>query len=202
MLSPINNTIHGVMEYSWPMIFISMVVAISLRVTYLYKTKTSFVWYKELLMLLFCVYILCLFQIVTAQDLNSFSGNNFIPFKEIFRYSLGSRLFFKNVLGNILLFVPYGLFVGIYTKADKYLPAFMLISLASLAIEATQLVIGRVFDVDDILLNIIGGSIGYYIYRLLDRIADTLPKVFKSTIFLNILVTCLFIFLIVYVFMI
>ena len=202
MLSPINNTIHGIMEYSWPMIFISMVVAISLRVAYLYHTKTSFVWYKEVLMLLFCVYILCLFQIVTAQDLNSFSGNNFIPLKEIFRYSLGSRLFFKNVLGNILLFIPYGLFIGIYIKMDRYLPAFMLISLASLAIEATQLVIGRVFDVDDILLNIIGGSIGYYIYRLLDRIADTLPKVFKSRIFLNILVSGLLIFLIVYVFMI
>ena len=184
MLSPINNTIHGVMEYSWPMIFISVVIAVSLRITYLVKNKADFIWYKELLTLLFCVYILCLFQIVTAQDLNNFSGNNFTPFKEILRYSLGSRLFLKNVLGNILLFVPYGLFVGIYTKVDKYVPALMLIVLASLSIEATQLVIGRVFDVDDILLNIIGGTIGYYIYRLLDKIGDILPKVFKSTIFL------------------
>ncbi|MGN0973476.1 MAG: VanZ family protein [Bacilli bacterium] len=202
MFSPINNTIHGVMQTTWPMLFISVVVAVSLRITYLFKSKTKIIWYKELLMLIFMVYILCLFQIVTAQDLNDFSGNNFIPFKEILRYNFGSRLFLKNVLGNILLFVPYGLFVGIYINLEKFLPAFMLISLASLSIETTQLVIGRVFDVDDILLNIVGGLIGFYIYRLLDKVGDILPSVFKSTIFLNIVVTLLLVFLVVYVFMI
>lgn len=202
MFSPLNNTIHGVMQTTWPMLFISVVVAVSLRITYLFKSKTKIIWYKELLMLIFMVYILCLFQIVTAQDLNDFSGNNFIPFKEILRYDFGSRLFLKNVLGNILLFVPYGLFVGIYINLEKFMPAFMLISLASLAIETTQLVIGRVFDVDDILLNIVGGLIGFYIYRLLDKVGDMLPRVFKSTIFLNIVVTLLLAFLVVYVFMI
>lgn len=202
MFSPLNNTIHGVMQTTWPMLFISVVVAVSLRITYLFKSKTKIIWYKELLMLIFMVYILCLFQIVTAQDLNDFSGNNFIPFKEILRYDFGSRLFLKNVLGNILLFVPYGLFVGIYINLEKFMPAFMLISLASLAIETTQLVIGRVFDVDDILLNIVGGLIGFYIYRLLDKVGDMLPRVFKSTIFLNIVVTLLLVFLVVYVFMI
>lgn len=202
MFSPINNTIHGVMQTTWPMLFISVVVAVSLRITYLFKSKTKIIWYKELLMLIFMVYILCLFQIVTAQDLNDFSGNNFIPFKEILRYDFGSRLFLKNVLGNILLFVPYGLFVGIYINLEKFMPAFMLISLASLAIETTQLVIGRVFDVDDILLNIVGGLIGFYIYRLLDKVGDMLPRVFKSTIFLNVVVTLLLVFLVVYVFMI
>lgn len=202
MLSPINNTIHGVMRSTWPMLFISVVVAVSLRITYLFKSKTKIIWYKELLMLIFMVYILCLFQIVTAQDLNDFSGNNFIPFREIMRYDFGSRLFLKNVLGNILLFVPYGLFVGIYIDLDKLIPAFMLISLASLSIEATQLAIGRVFDVDDILLNVVGGLLGFFIYRLLDKIGDLLPNVFRNTIFLNILVTLLLVVLIVYVFMI
>ncbi len=202
MLSPINNTIQGVMRSTWPMLFISVVVAVSLRITYLFKSKTKIVWYKELLMLIFMVYILCLFQVVTAQDLNDFSGNNFTPFREIMRYDFGSRLFLKNVLGNILLFVPYGLFIGIYINLEKFLPAFMLVSLASLSIEATQLAIGRVFDVDDILLNIVGGMLGFSIYRLLDKIGDLLPNVFRSTIFLNIIVTLLLVILIVYVFMI
>ena len=78
----------------------------------------------------------------------------------------------------------------------------MLVSLASLSIEATQLAIGRVFDVDDILLNIVGGMLGFSIYRLLDKIGDLLPNVFRSTIFLNIIVTLLLVILIVYVFMI
>ena len=202
MFTPLNNTIHGVMRSTWPMLFISVVVAVSLRIVYLFKTKTKIIWYKELLSLIFIVYILCLFQVVTAQDFNDFSGNNFVPFREILRYDIGSRLFLKNVMGNILLFVPYGLFVGIYLDLDRFIPAFMLISLASLAIETTQLVIGRVFDVDDILLNIVGGLIGFYIYRMLDRVADMLPRVFKSTIFLNILITLLLIILIIYIFMI
>ena len=202
LFTPLNNTIHGVMRSTWPMLFISVVVVVSLRISYLVKTKTKLVWYKELLSLIFIVYILCLFQIVTAQDFNDFSGNNFIPFREILRYDIGSRLFLKNVLGNILLFVPYGLFIGIYLDLDKYSKAFMLVSLASLAIETTQLIIGRVFDVDDILLNIIGGMLGFYIYRVLDKLADILPKVFKSTIFLNILITLLLILLFVYIFMI
>ena len=202
MFTPLNNTIHGVMRSTWPMLFISIVVAVSLRIVYLFKTKTKIVWYKELLSLIFIVYILCLFQVVTAQDFNNFGGNNFIPFREILRYNIGSRLFLKNVMGNILLFIPYGLFVGIYLNLEKFTPAFMLISLASLAIETTQLVIGRVFDVDDILLNIIGGLIGFYIYKFLDKVADMLPKVFKSTMFLNILITLLLILLIVYIFMI
>ena len=201
MFTPLNNTIHGVMRSTWPMLFISVVVAVSLRISYLVKTKTKLVWYKELLSLIFIVYILCLFQIVTAQDFNNFSGNNFIPFREILRYDIGSRLFLKNVLGNILLFIPYGLFIGIYLDLDKFSKAFMLISIASLSIETTQLVIGRVFDVDDIILNIIGGMIGFYIYKILDRLADMLPKVFKSTVFLNILITVLLILLFVYIFM-
>ncbi|MBD9097984.1 hypothetical protein EGP98_00030, partial [bacterium] len=54
------------------------------------------------------IYILCLFQVVTFQDATYNTGNNLIPFKEIFRYSLGSRLFIKNVLGNVVMFMPYG----------------------------------------------------------------------------------------------
>ena len=49
------------------------------------------------------------------------------------------------------------------------------------------MMIGRVFDVDDILLNLLGGIAGFYLYYLLDRIGNRLPRVLKSDIFLNIL---------------
>ena len=49
------------------------------------------------------------------------------------------------------------------------------------------MIIGRVFDVDDIILNIIGGTIGHYLYVFLDRIGNKLPKLFKSEVFLDIL---------------
>ena len=62
-----------------------------------------------------------------------------------------------------------------------------LVLLASISIECTQLAIGRVFDVDDIILNVIGGVIGYFIYVILDKIYSLLPKVFKKDWFLNLL---------------
>ena len=187
LLSPLTKTIHGVMEFTWPMLFISIIIIVSLRVTYLYKQKEHVVFYKELLMLAFIIYILCLFQVVTFQDVTSYASNNFIPFKEIMRYHIGSRLFFKNVLGNMLLFFPYGFFIGYYVKLEKYTTPFFLILMASIAIECTQLAIGRVFDVDDILLNIIGGLLGFSIYKCLDKIGSICPSLFHKEWFLNIL---------------
>ena len=98
MLKPITNTLHGVISITWPMVLISCVVIVGLRISYLIKNKKKFVIYKELLSLSFLIYIMCLFQVVTFQDDVTWSSNNFVPFKEILRYNMGSRLFFKNVV--------------------------------------------------------------------------------------------------------
>ena len=87
-----------------------------------------------------------LFHIVTFQDV-TWSTSNFTPFKEIFRYTFGSRAFYKNVVGNMIMFMPYG-FVSYFISLKPYL--ILLLSLiVSITIETTQL-IGRVFDIDDI----------------------------------------------------
>src|SRR5699024_1806752 len=109
--------------------------------------------------LLFIIYVLCLFYVVTFQDV-SWSTSNFTPFSEMFRYEIGSRLFIKNVLGNVILFLPYGFFAAYYLKLKKPWSILGLSILVSLTIETTQLLIGRVFDIDDIILNTIGGLFG------------------------------------------
>ena len=108
MLGPLSSTIHGVIEFTWPMILISVIILVSFRVTYLIKNKEKMVLYKELLMLSFIIYILCLFQVVTFQDDTSWASNNFVPFREIMRYNITSKLFIKNVLGNMIMFMPFG----------------------------------------------------------------------------------------------
>lgn len=163
------------MQSTWPIITITMVALVSLRITYLVKNKAKFILYEELLTLLFIVYILMFFQVVTHQDVISY-GNNFIPFKELTRYKLGTNLFYKNIIGNILLFMPYGFFASYYLKLDKKRLAFILVLLVSLSIESVQLVIGRCFDVDDILLNLIGGMLGFYIYRILEVVTDKMSR--------------------------
>ena len=186
MITPLDSTIKGVMEFTWPMVIICVLTLSSIRITDIVKNKKPFVLYKEIFLLFFLIYILCLFQIVTFEDQSLFiSGNNLVPFKEIMRYKVGSRLFIKNVIGNVVMFIPYGIFASLYAKLDKPFHALCLVFFASVTVETTQLLIGRVFDIDDIILNVIGGLIGYGIYRLIDMIGDSIPKVFKSNWFLN-----------------
>ncbi|MBQ7105037.1 MAG: VanZ family protein [Bacilli bacterium] len=186
MRSIIDTTFGEVLTMTWPTLFIAVVLVVTIRIGYLLKHKEEFVFYKEMLYLCFMLYILCLFQIVTAEDLNATNGNNFQLFNEIFRYQFGGRLFFKNIVGNVLMFVPYGFFASLYVDIKHPLKAFALIFAASLSIEITQLAIGRVFDVDDILLNVTGGMIGFIIYYLLDKISNLIP-ILKKEIVLNII---------------
>ena len=184
MLGPM---IHGVVDFTWPMVIISCIIIISLRISYLIKNKERFVLYKELLMLGFIIYSMCLFQIVTFQDEVSWSTNNFIPFREILRYNIGSRLFIKNVLGNMLLFLPFGFFTSYLLDNKRPLLTVVLTLIASLSIEGVQLMIGRVFEVDDIILNVLGGTFGFYLYNILDRLGKKSPKLLGNEYFLDVL---------------
>lgn len=187
MLEPISNTIQSVVSITWPVVIISTIIMITFRLCYLLKNHQRIVLYHELWMLIFAIYILCLFQVVTFQDDASWATNNFIPFREILRYSVTSRLFFKNVLGNMIMFFPFGLFISYYLRVEKITLPLLLTMIASVSIECVQLSIGRVFDVDDIFLNLLGGMIGYFLYRFLQKLYDRLPEFFRREWFLNIL---------------
>ena len=106
------QTFLDILSNSWPMIFICSVIIVSMRTVWIIKEKKEVIFYKEILGLCFIIYVMCLFYVVTFQDV-SWSTSNFIPFKEMFRYSIGSKLFFKNVLGNMIMFIKT-------EKADFY----------------------------------------------------------------------------------
>ena len=103
-------------------------------------------------------------------------GCNLVPFKTIgeFWSSLGSLPFdvwIYNLAGNIAAFMPLGFFLAMTFKRfsiqKTVFVAFILIVLA----EAMQLVtLLGVFDVDDIILNVIGSFFGCIIYQLCRRI--------------------------------
>ena len=101
---------------------------------------------------------------------------NFIPFKTIkmyidYSYKLNSV---ENLLGNILVFVPFGFLFPMVSEESMrvgegkhffvmLLNAFVFV----LGIEVFQLFSAfGAFDVDDILLNCLGASIGFGCYRL------------------------------------
>jgi glycopeptide antibiotics resistance protein len=192
----VQDTLISVFENNYPMIIIFTVVIVTIRLAYLLSRKIKFELYRELFMLAFLLYSLILFYVVTFQDVN-YGTNNFIPFKEIMRYEFGSSFFIHNVLGNILLFIPFGFFVSFILKTKK--PSYIIIVtfITSLVIEFTQLLIGRTFDVDDVLLNIIGGFLGYLVYLVIQVIYDKLPDVLKKTWIKNIVLILIIIAIIV-----
>ena len=191
------NTIINILNESWPMMLICLVIIISMRIVYVIQNKIKIVFYKEILKLGFVIYVMCLFYVVTFQDV-SWSTSNLIPFKEMFRYELGTKLFFKNVVGNVLIFVPFGFFVSYFLNIMKPYIIVILTFLVSITIELTQYKIGRVFDVDDIILNLIGGLLGFLICYLIHKFKDKMPNVLKKPFIYNILIVVILLIIVIY----
>ncbi len=177
------ETILDIFGGALPTVVICSVIAITLRITYLFKHRVRCHIVHELLSLVFIIYIVCLFYVVTFQDIDGpwVMRFNFYPFREMFRYSFGSRLFLKNVLGNLLLFVPYGFFVSYVLKERRLSIVLLLTCILSCTIEFMQLQIGRVFDIDDILLNVMGGLFGYLIYWFLYQLGKLFTRKKEKT---------------------
>ena len=194
----IYDTLEKAITENYSMLLIFTVVIVSIRIVYLIVNKEKFIFYKELISFAFLLYSLLLFYVVTFQDIN-YGTNNFVPFKEIFRYELGSKVFIHNIIGNIILFIPFGFFVSTILKTKKVLPIIFLSLVTSSVIEYTQLLIGRTFDIDDIILNLCGSLIGYIIYLFLITIIDHVPKIFNTNLFKNIMVIILIlVFILIY----
>lgn len=193
------DNIRAILIEMWPTILLLSVVGVSMRLTYLIKNNEKLVLYKDLMIYFFIIYILCLFYVVTFHDV-SWSTSNFVPFKEIFRYTFGSKMFFKNVIGNMIMFVPFGFFVSYFLKLDKISTISVLTLLTSITIEETQLLIGRVFDVDDLILNLIGGIIGFVLYNIIHNLRINLPNFLKKDYIYNIIMVLLVSGLIFYIY--
>lgn len=196
----VENLILKVFNNSWPMMSVFIVAICLLRFFYLQNHREKFCFYKEVGYLASIIYILLLFEMLTMTEINSVSGINISPFKEVLRYKFGTPLFNYNVLGNIIIFIPFGYLIGIYVNPKKIWPVIITTILTSTVVEFVQLNIGRSFDIDDILLNVVGGFIGYLIYIGLAAISKRLPDIFRSTLFYNIISIVLIGLFIIYIF--
>lgn len=138
---------------------------------------------KKLLRLLFYIYIAFLILFVVLKFDGSFEriislhnsiienekdgirNINLIPFRSISPYlkNITEPYAFKNIIANILVFIPLGFFVSNKNSKNVFKTLFICLSVI-LSIECIQLLfkIGF-FDVDDIILNFIGSLIGVLI---------------------------------------
>lgn len=113
---------------------------------------------------------------------------NMEPFREIGRYlryadQLGWQIVAVNLLGNIIVFLPFGFLIPSLLPAnDKKHPLAIagLSLLFSAAVEVLQyLTAVGAADVDDVMLNTVGGFLGYLCYvgwRLLRYGRVNLPE--------------------------
>lgn len=186
-----------IFKLSWPIIVIVLAIVLIIRIAYFKNHKKKFSLQKELMLLLFIAYILMLFQLVTYKN-NEYFGMNLVPLTEILRYDFGTPEFMRQVIGNIILFIPFGLFVTYYTNIKKIGSIFLTTIGVSLVIETVQYFIGRSFDVDDIILNVIGGILGFLLYIALDAIKKHLPAIFQKDIIYTILSILLVAFIVLY----
>ncbi|MGP4079816.1 VanZ family protein [Pseudalkalibacillus sp. R45] len=78
-------------------------------------------------------------------------------------------LIFKNVIGNLLLFLPLGFLLPLMFRwLDSFIKMFFISFGVSGLIELLQYYYAnRIFDIDDILLNGIGGLSGLVLYKIL-----------------------------------
>ena len=198
MVRSIMNILTESIDNMWPMLTIFLVVIAVVRVAAIKNNNEKLVFYKEFSNLLFIIYILLLYELLPRAELNTVRGYNLVPFSEMFRYEIGSTSFYLNVVGNIVIFIPFGYLISTYIKPKRILSILIVSVISSATVEFVQLCIGRSFDVDDIILNSLGAIIGFLIYIGLGAIKKHLPGIFKKDIIYNILCFIILIIMVLY----
>ena len=100
---------------------------------------------------------------------------NLLPFVDFFKYNIHEISSIKILLGNFLLLIPLILYLCATEAFIRNLKSCTIISfLISLSIELTQLITNilnisdyRIVDVNDLILNTLGGALGFYIFEMI-----------------------------------
>ena len=132
--------------------------------------------------ILFVLYIGFIIYFLLFSDLYGRTGQmdtyryNLELFKEIKRFwnyrdQVGFFAMFTNLFGNVVIFVPFGFFRPMASKYRSFFSTLFYSFGLSLCVETFQLLtkVGS-FDVDDLLLNTLGGVVGYMIFVIGARI--------------------------------
>jgi glycopeptide antibiotics resistance protein len=108
----------------------------------------------------------CVFVRYSPPELTFFSGEfNFVP--TLFRLITGEltlgRWVAKMLVYNFLMFLPFGFFLSFVSEKVNNRSIWKYAIIVPVAVEVIQPIIGRSFDVDDLILNFAGILAGYFI---------------------------------------
>lgn len=144
------------------------------------RKRGSFSWNREIAYSGTFIYALALIYFAFFPLRIHWSGEaaavsrpiNWKPLAETLRtFGISPRLGLYHVFGNILMFLPFGIFVPMLSRRWRdFGPAVSMAFRVSIAIEFIQYLIGgHVSDVDDVILNTLGAAIGWSLYYLASR---------------------------------
>lgn len=132
--------------------------------------------------ILFVLYVLFVFYFLIFSDWYGRTGEmqeyhyNLVLFREIkrfwnYREQLGVFATFTNLFGNIVIFLPFGFFLPMASRYRSFWGTAINSLALSLVVETFQLLtkVGC-FDVDDLLLNTLGGILGDIIFVICNTI--------------------------------
>lgn len=111
-------------------------------------------------------------------------GVNLVPFRTIKNYIKYSGFLhtMTNIIGNIIIFVPFGILLPeIFPKTRSLLKILGITSVTSFFVEFIQFFIGRSVDIDDLILNVLGSAIGYFMWKEILRFKFAKKKRRKKT---------------------
>lgn len=95
---------------------------------------------------------------------------NLIPFQS-FDLGAPTRYTLFNILGNLIMFLPFGFFSALLWRGYTWRRSLVTGAAITGFIECWQLLVGRAFDIDDLILNTLGVLTGFWLLRLLEHLA-------------------------------
>lgn len=117
--------------------------------------------------IIFLYYVILLFNMVIFARYISIRSYNLIPFKTIIDVFVDMNIYaiLINFLGNLIIFMPLEYFFIELFRVNKFYIAFALNIIVLIVIEILQLIFkAGVFDVDDIILGVLGMTLFYLAY--------------------------------------
>ncbi|MGL6197367.1 MAG: VanZ family protein [Lachnospiraceae bacterium] len=148
--------------------------------------------FNMLLLVSVVVYILFLLKLllfkyyspidILTSNYEAYRSFNLIPFGGIYDYLIkhvtSSNLAVTNVLGNIVIFIPMGVLLRLYSSKDEILRPVAVVFVTSVTVEVIQYILGiGASDIDDVILNTFGGFLGVLLYMLLLKILRNRSRV-------------------------
>lgn len=165
-------------HYLHPIVYAVVWLCLTLLVfffVYLFQ-KQRIVLSKRLVFAGLIAYTICLLMLLFMRPSNqSYHSYNLVPFETIIFYLSGEvkpLVAIYNLAANIGLFIPYGTMLLLLSNKRPSTAVLLAIPVAGVAsVELMQWLTGRgSLDIDDLLLNVLGVTIGFALTPIVRRV--------------------------------